>query len=335
MAREMIILMKRGLKQDLPELRIGEIGFCVDTKEVYMGSEVGNVLINNYNYKKVQLEPGQDYGEWLDENVPDENTRYIFYNSDGEIEIETLGIQELGGRGGVLEFQSENDFPAIGKEAMLYLAKYRYTDEGLQTDEPYNALFVWDSNLSTYTIVSGGGAGDGSAATITFVPNPPEAPRIFSKAMGEDIIVSVTYDHSELQPGTLRILRSGVEVASRGLPIGDTDINLTSYIRPGANSITLRVSDGERTRSIVYNITGVAVALTSAFDDSKATTNGSINIPYRLETESRQRKVFIKINDAPYGEINITQPNNTLELNSLSHGVHKVEIQGSVMVGGE
>jgi len=40
--------MRRGLKQDLPELNIGEIGFCLDTKEVYIGSEAGNILINDY-----------------------------------------------------------------------------------------------------------------------------------------------------------------------------------------------------------------------------------------------------------------------------------------------
>ncbi|GAF67010.1 hypothetical protein BTS2_3918 [Bacillus sp. TS-2] len=40
------ILLKRGLKKDLPTLLIGELGFCTDTDELFIGSEKGNLLIN-------------------------------------------------------------------------------------------------------------------------------------------------------------------------------------------------------------------------------------------------------------------------------------------------
>ncbi|PYZ98756.1 hypothetical protein CR205_09330 [Alteribacter lacisalsi] len=37
------ILIRRGLKADLPELSEGELGFCTDTKEVFIGSDEGNI----------------------------------------------------------------------------------------------------------------------------------------------------------------------------------------------------------------------------------------------------------------------------------------------------
>lgn len=38
--------MKRGLKATIPALDEGELGFCTDTKELYIGSSTGNVLLN-------------------------------------------------------------------------------------------------------------------------------------------------------------------------------------------------------------------------------------------------------------------------------------------------
>lgn len=42
---EQLIQLRRGLKQDIPELANGEPGFCTDTHQLYVGTEGGNVLI--------------------------------------------------------------------------------------------------------------------------------------------------------------------------------------------------------------------------------------------------------------------------------------------------
>jgi chitodextrinase len=38
------VTVRRGLKADLPTLDIGELGYAIDTEELYIGSETGNVL---------------------------------------------------------------------------------------------------------------------------------------------------------------------------------------------------------------------------------------------------------------------------------------------------
>jgi len=40
------IKIKRGLKTDLPTLAVGEMGYCTDTNELFIGTSTGNVLIN-------------------------------------------------------------------------------------------------------------------------------------------------------------------------------------------------------------------------------------------------------------------------------------------------
>lgn len=40
------IKIKRGLKNNLPALEIGEMGYCTDTNELFIGTNEGNVLIN-------------------------------------------------------------------------------------------------------------------------------------------------------------------------------------------------------------------------------------------------------------------------------------------------
>jgi hypothetical protein len=40
------IQIRRGLKSELPTLNIGELGYCTDTKELFIGSATGNVLVN-------------------------------------------------------------------------------------------------------------------------------------------------------------------------------------------------------------------------------------------------------------------------------------------------
>ena len=41
------ILVKKGLEKDLPLLRCGEIGFCTDTGNVYIGTGMSNIKINS------------------------------------------------------------------------------------------------------------------------------------------------------------------------------------------------------------------------------------------------------------------------------------------------
>ena len=40
------IKIKRGLRTNLPTLAVGELGYCTDTNEVFVGTTGGNKLAN-------------------------------------------------------------------------------------------------------------------------------------------------------------------------------------------------------------------------------------------------------------------------------------------------
>ena len=45
MARKVLIQIRRGLEKDIGTLEVGELGYCTDTKKLYIGTETGNVLL--------------------------------------------------------------------------------------------------------------------------------------------------------------------------------------------------------------------------------------------------------------------------------------------------
>lgn len=51
------IQIRRGLKADLPVLSEGEFGFCLDTKELFIGANGGNVLVNNFSWSSILDKP--------------------------------------------------------------------------------------------------------------------------------------------------------------------------------------------------------------------------------------------------------------------------------------
>lgn len=82
------IKIKRGSKSNLPILDIGEMAFCTDTNEVYVGSATGNILVNQENSNLLQtvdiyktepigelfVPPGK-YNAWCPTNLQYDKTR--------------------------------------------------------------------------------------------------------------------------------------------------------------------------------------------------------------------------------------------------------------------
>lgn len=61
--------VKRGLKANLPPLMTGEIGFCTDTNQLYVGSTNGNALINNAPPKNFTGKTINVFGDSISKNA--------------------------------------------------------------------------------------------------------------------------------------------------------------------------------------------------------------------------------------------------------------------------
>lgn len=45
MARKVLIQVRRGMEMNIGTLEVGELGFCIDTQKLYIGTNNGNVLL--------------------------------------------------------------------------------------------------------------------------------------------------------------------------------------------------------------------------------------------------------------------------------------------------
>lgn len=89
------ILMRRGIKADLPELAEGEFGFCTDTKELFIGSVNGNVLLTNQSIiEKLSAEAVKS----INDIPPDENGNVtIELTGDGNVNYsEAYKLEPIG-----------------------------------------------------------------------------------------------------------------------------------------------------------------------------------------------------------------------------------------------
>lgn len=96
------IQIKRGLKADLPILAEGEMGLCIDTKEIYIGDGTTNTLVNtSASYIHNQLSASSEWtiqhnlGKYPSATVVDSAgsvvTGDITYISENEIKISFQG----------------------------------------------------------------------------------------------------------------------------------------------------------------------------------------------------------------------------------------------------
>jgi hypothetical protein len=87
-----MILIRRGLKADLPTLVEGEFGFCTDTKELFIGSNNGNVLIPNQSMiDHLSLETVKS----INNITPDENGNVTIEIPVGGGRVSTVDLYKL------------------------------------------------------------------------------------------------------------------------------------------------------------------------------------------------------------------------------------------------
>ncbi|MGQ4668930.1 exo-alpha-sialidase [Metabacillus halosaccharovorans] len=119
------ILIRRGMKADLPNLAEGELGFCTDTKELFIGSINGNVLFPN---QSMIDNLSSETVKSVNNITPDEN---------GNVMVEVTG----GGSGGSVNSVDVYRLEQIG-ELFLPPEKYNaWCPSNLQFD-PTRKVYV-------------------------------------------------------------------------------------------------------------------------------------------------------------------------------------------------
>lgn len=161
------IRIRRGLKAQLPVLDIGELGFCTDTKEIYVGSAEGNQLVGETGIIKfntiAELEAA--YPNGLDVPVWIVETKSWYYWEGTVIQppadttapnnVTNLGTSNITATSLTLTWTASNSTDVSGYE--VYRGTTLLTTT---TSTTYNASGLTASTAYTFTVKAKDGAGN-------------------------------------------------------------------------------------------------------------------------------------------------------------------------------
>lgn len=186
----------------------------------------------------------------------------------------------------------------------------------------------------------GSGGGDTNAATLRVSNSTGWITKTISD--GTTLELSITWssieDETPTGDGTLRILVNGALKSTKQIRQGNVTIDATEYISPGTNSIRFQVVDVYgNSSSVIFNVTVVALSISSTFDSS-GVFDGPIIVPYTpVGTVSGNKTVIFILDDVLIGTATTKVSNRelTYTIPAQSHGAHNLKIYFEAEIDGE
>ncbi|MBP1167254.1 hypothetical protein JOE44_004138 [Chryseobacterium sp. PvR013] len=187
----------------------------------------------------------------------------------------------------------------------------------------------------------GTGGGTGGANGIVFRAKS-EIPTSFIKSFGSEVKIVFSWssidsvDGSETGGGTASILKGNTILFNKNINQGVNEIDITSYILAGDNTITLSITDSYgNNRKLKYDIQTIALALSTTYD--KTTINSGPIIFRYIPTGNVEKTIHFKLNgsDLPPVVTSINNKELLYEIPAQSHGVHILEVYMTADLSGE
>lgn len=187
----------------------------------------------------------------------------------------------------------------------------------------------------------GTGGGNGGTNGIVFRAKS-EIPTSFVRSFGSEIRIVFSWssidsiDGSETGGGTASILKGNTILFNKNINQGANEIDITSYILAGDNTITLSITDSYgNNRKLKYDIQTIALALSTTYD--KTTINSGPIIFRYIPTGNVEKTIHFKLNgsDLPPVVTSINNKELLYEIPAQSHGVHILEVYMTADLSGE
>ncbi|UMQ43916.1 CotH kinase family protein [Chryseobacterium sp. Y16C] len=187
----------------------------------------------------------------------------------------------------------------------------------------------------------GTGGGTGGTNGIVFRAKS-EIPASFVKSFGSEVRIVFSWlsidsvDGSETGGGTASILKGNTILFNKSINQGVNEIDITSYILAGDNTITLSITDSYgNNRKLKYDIQTIALALSTTYD--KTTINSGPVIFRYIPTGNVEKTIHFKLNgsDLPPVVTSINNKELLYEIPAQPHGVHILEVYMTADLSGE
>ena len=186
-----------------------------------------------------------------------------------------------------------------------------------------------------------GGGGNGGTNGIVFRAKS-EIPASFVRSFGSEVRIVFSWssidsiDGSETGGGTASILKGNTILFNKSINQGVNEIDITSYILAGDNTITLSITDSYgNNRKLKYDIQTIALALSTTYD--KTTINSGPVIFRYIPTGNVEKTIHFKLNgsDLPPVVTSINNKELLYEIPAQPHGVHILEVYMTADLSGE
>lgn len=183
----------------------------------------------------------------------------------------------------------------------------------------------------------GGGSGGGSGVTMKVRATTPTVVSVAEGAavkLGYNFISVYADDSSTTGDGVVVLTVNKRTVGNLPAKQGDNEIDVSQYMTPGTNNITLTVSDSAgNTRKLNYSVSVVSIAIKSNFDSSQVFQG---LIPFSFIPMGEGEKTVIVMLDGEVAYRQETEASNrqlTCELQTQVHGTHVIEACITAQVG--
>lgn len=216
--------------------------------------------------------------------------------------------------------------------------------DNLEYDAEENKLYLTSNGVRIsdgITVATSGGGGGGGSSNNAVITLKNESGWIY-KTIAAGAECPVTFVWSSLEDGistgagVLRITNNGTQKYLTSVEQGIVMIDIAPYITAGSNAINLYVSDtyGNQ-RHIAFNVTAVALSLTSDFDNTIPYT-GAFGYIY-TPTGAATKTVHFKLDgsELPTVAVTVSGRQQTQPIPAQSHGSHTLEVWFTAEIDGE
>ncbi len=216
-------------------------------------------------------------------------------------------------------------------------------DSGYQDDEGFVHLTNGGEDIEgfiPFKIAGGGGGGGGGSS------NPAEMTMTNTTGWmlktipsGSKCIISFdwtsTADGSETGDGMVKVLRNNTAIVAMNVSQGSVSIDLSPYLRNGANKLSVRVTDVyNNTKSLVFNVNVVNLSISSNFDSDQY-FNNVISYTY-VPVGNTEKTVHFKLDGRELSTDIVTDSGRqcTKSIPRQSHGSHTLEVWFTSVIEG-
>ena len=191
-------------------------------------------------------------------------------------------------------------------------------------------------------VATSGGGGDGGGEGNNAVLTLRNTSGWIYKTLSEGAACAISFAWSSLEdgmetgPGVLRITVNNTVKHTGQIVQGDVPMDISGYLSPGSNTVKVNVAGVYgNSRTITYNLTVVALSMTSAFDAATAYT-GEIAYTY-TPTGSALKTVYCLLDRKEIGTQTVTTSGRQqpFTIPAQSHGSHTFEVYFTAEVDGE